>query len=151
MISRIDTARITTFFSLETEKPVIVIYGPTASGKTGLSVDIATSYGGEIISADSRQIYRGLDIGTGKITQEEMSEVPHHMIDIITPDKDFSVVEYRNLALPILENIWKRGKIPIICGGTGLYIDSLIYERSFPKIPPDKERRNKLEALAKKE
>lgn len=135
---------------------IIVIYGPTACGKTGLSLDIALFLREEwlvphIISADSRQIYRGMDIGTGKITHEEMQWIPHHMIDIIDPSEAFSVVDFRNR----VENLdmwksWRWGDkniVPIICGGTGLYLDSLVLKRTYPTIEADWELRADLEKI----
>lgn len=126
---------------------IIVIYGPTASGKTALSVELAKKLGTEIISADSRQIYRYMNIGTGKVTEEEKQGVPHHMLDIIDPTEKFSVVDFVNMSLPIIERIQTQGKIPIICGGTGLYIDGLLYEMSYPETKPDWEYRSELERI----
>jgi tRNA dimethylallyltransferase len=96
--------------------PIILIYGPTGCGKTSISLDIAKQWNGEIISVDARQVYRGMDIGTGKITPSEMEGIPHHMLDIIDPNEVFSVVEYQRQTLPIIESIHKRGKTPILCG-----------------------------------
>jgi tRNA dimethylallyltransferase len=135
---------------LESETPlekIIVIYGPTACGKTGLSLDIAKFLKSEIISADSRQIYRCMDIGTGKVTPEEMGSVPHHMLSIIDPDTVYSMVDYANAALPIVKSLQARWKIPILCGGTGLYIDSVLYEMDYPDTPPDWIYRKELEDL----
>lgn len=126
-------------------KSVIVVAGPTASGKSDFAVDLALKENGEIISADSRQVYKGLDIGTGKITKEEMKGVPHHMLDVINVGDEFSVAEYARLARPIVENILSRGKTPIICGGTGQYIDALIYDIEPPAVLPQSELRKDLE------
>lgn len=126
-------------------KRIIVVVGPTASGKSDFAVDLALKKNGEIISADSRQVYKGLDIGTGKITKEEMKDVPHHMLDVASIYDDFSVAEYARLARPILEDILSRGKTPIICGGTGQYIDALIYDMEVPSVPPNKKLREELE------
>ncbi len=126
-------------------KQIFVVAGPTASGKSDFAVDLALRINGEIISADSRQLYKGLDIGTGKITQEEMRGIPHHMLDICELSETFSVAEYKKLALPILEDIISRGKTPIICGGTGQYIDTLIYNNSLPEVKPNMALRNTLE------
>lgn len=126
---------------------IIVIYGPTACGKTALSLDVARRLDSEIISVDARQIYRGMDIGTGKITPEEMGTIRHHMLDVIDPSEKFSAVQFRNIAMPILENLWQQKKIPILCGGTGLYIDSLIYERTYPANEADWDMREELEAF----
>jgi tRNA dimethylallyltransferase len=124
---------------------VIAVIGPTASGKSDFAVELALQNNGEIISADSRQIYTGLDIGTGKITKDEMRGIPHYMLDICPLGQDFSVAEYKRLALPILEDILSRGKTPIICGGTGQYIDTLIFDQEIPKVEPNKELRAILE------
>ncbi|MDR3582069.1 MAG: tRNA (adenosine(37)-N6)-dimethylallyltransferase MiaA, partial [Candidatus Pacebacteria bacterium] len=101
---------------------ILVIAGPTASGKTALGVVLAKKFGGEVISADSRQIYRGMDIGTGKPTAAEMNGVPHHLIDIRDPDQEYTVAEYRRDAIDAIGDILSRGKLPILAGGTGLYI-----------------------------
>lgn len=132
-------------------KKIIVVAGPTASGKSDFAVDLAKKLDGEIISADSRQIYKGLDIGTGKITYDEMQGIPHHMIDIIDIDQSFSVAGYQRVALPILEAIIARGKTPIICGGTGQYIDALIYSNTFPQIPPNESLRKEFELISTEE
>ncbi|MCF7843715.1 tRNA (adenosine(37)-N6)-dimethylallyltransferase MiaA [Candidatus Gracilibacteria bacterium] len=127
------------------ENSIIVVAGPTASGKSDFAVELAVKNNGEIISADSRQIYKGLDICTGKITKEETNGVPHYMLDICSIGDEFSVSEYKKLALPILEDIFARGKTPIICGGTGQYIDALIFNQDIPKVEPNKSLREKLE------
>ncbi len=127
--------------------PLIVIYGPTACGKTTLSIELAKYLDAEIISADSRQIYRYMDIGTGKVTSEEMQWIPHHMLDVIDPIEKYSVVDFVNRALPHIESIQKKGKIPIICGGTGLYIDGILYEMAYPDTRPDWVYREELEQI----
>lgn len=114
---------------------IIVIVGPTASGKTALSVDLAKALGGEIISADSMQIYRGMDIGTAKVTREEMEGVPHHMIDVAEPEESFSAARFVAEADPILRDILARGKWAIVAGGTGLWVDALIKGRNFAAYP----------------
>ena len=114
---------------------IICIAGPTASGKTALAVELAKELGGEVISCDSMQIYRRMNIGTAKPTAEEMQGIPHHMIDIAEPDEDFSVSRYCDMATPILEDILARGKTAIIAGGTGLYMDSLIRGNAFAPYP----------------
>lgn len=126
---------------------LIVIYWPTASGKTGLSIEIAKKIGWEIIWADSRQIYRLLNIWSGKVTEEEKQWVPHYMIDILDIDVDYSVWEYQKEVEKIISNIHSRWKMPILCGGTGLYIDSIIYNFNIPRIAPDWEYRDKLEKI----
>ena len=110
---------------------LIVICGPTASGKTALGVELAKSLGGEVVSADSMQIYRGMDIGTAKPTAEEMGGIPHHMIDVADPAEDFSVARYVDMAGVCVDDILSRGKLPLLVGGTGLYIDSLLSGRRF--------------------
>jgi tRNA dimethylallyltransferase len=125
-------------------EPVIVIVGPTASGKTSLAIKLAKSIDGEIISADSMQIYKYMDIGTAKPSKEEMEGVRHYMIDEITPDQEFSVARFKELATAYISEILKRGKHPVIAGGTGLYINSLIYNINFSETKIDWELRNKL-------
>lgn len=115
------------------KKPLIIITGPTAVGKTDLSISLAKKIGGEIISADSMQVYRGLDIGSAKITTEEMDGVFHHLIDIFDFDEEFNVFLFKELAEKSIEDIYSRGNIPIICGGTGFYIQALLYDVSFSK------------------
>lgn len=110
---------------------IIIVCGPTASGKSSLAVDLALKYNGEVVSADSVAIYRDLDIGSAKPTKEEMKGITHHMIDIVSPFDSFSVSEYEESALPIVNDIIKRNKLPIICGGTGFYINSLLYKMSY--------------------
>ncbi len=128
------------------KKPkIIAILGKTATGKSDLAVLIAKKWDGEVISADSRQIYRGLDLGTGKITKREMMGVPHHLLDIADSKKQFSVSEYKNLADKAIGEIISRGKIPIICGGTGLYIDAVLKNIVVPEVPPNKKLRKELE------
>ena len=128
---------------------IIVIYGPTASGKTALSIEVAKALGSEIISTDSRQIFKFLNIGTGKITEEEKEGVVHHMIDIIDPNQTYSVWEFKAKVTGIIEAIHKKWKIPILCGGTGLYLDSVIYDFDIPKIPANLVLRSNLEKEAK--
>ncbi|MBI2011055.1 MAG: tRNA (adenosine(37)-N6)-dimethylallyltransferase MiaA [Candidatus Colwellbacteria bacterium] len=131
---------------LTKERPkIIVILGPNASGKSALGVGLAKKFSGEIISADSRQVYRGLDIGTGKITKREMAEIRHHLLDVASPKRVFTVAQYQKLAQAVLEDILRRGKLPIIVGGTGLYIDALLYNTPFPAVPPNPKLRQKLE------
>ena len=114
---------------------IICIAGPTASGKTALAVELAKEFHGEVVSCDSMQIYRRMDIGTAKPTREEMQGIPHHMIDICEPDEDFSVGRYVEMATPIVEDILRRGKTAIIAGGTGLYVDNLIKGGEFAPFP----------------
>ena len=131
------------------KKPtVIVIGGPTASGKSNLAVELAKKINGEVISADSMQIYKDMNIGTAKITEEEMQGVKHYMIDFISPEKRYSVSSYKKEAEKCIEDILKNGKIPIICGGTGLYIDSLVNGIEFQEEKIDETYRNKLNKIA---
>lgn len=130
-------------------KDLIIITGPTGVGKTDISIKLAQEIQGEIISADSMQIYRYMDIGSAKVTKEEMKNVPHHMIDIIDPDEEFSVALYKEKATEIIEKIYSRNKYPILVGGTGLYINSLICNYDFAKVYKDLEYRQYLEELAR--
>ena len=125
---------------------IIVICGPTASGKTALSVALAKELGGEVVSADSMQIYRRMDIGTAKPTKEEMDGVPHHMIDVADPEENYSVARYVEEAGKCCDEIISRGKLPILVGGTGLYIDSLVSGRDFADNQEDMALRHELEA-----
>lgn len=143
--------------------PIIVIAGPTTSGKSDLAVRLALwlekpaqkkkfgIQGAEIISADSRQVYKGLDKGSGKITKKEMLGIPHHMLDIADPRRVFSVARYQKLAKKALKEILGKNKIPIICGGTGLYIDTLIKNQSLPNVPPNNHLRKKLQTKTAQE
>ena len=124
---------------------IIVIYWPTACGKTDLSIKIAKFLNSEIISTDSRQIFKWLDIWTGKVTEEEKEGIIHHMIDIVEPNQEYSVWEFKKEAEKIIKNIFKKWEIPILCWGTWLYIDSLIYDFKIPKVPADPILREKLE------
>ena len=130
--------------------PIICIAGPTASGKTALAVELAKLLNGEVISCDSMQVYKRMDIGTAKPTEEEMQGIPHHMIDVAEPDEDFSVSRYCCLAAPIVDDIVARGKTAIIAGGTGLYMDSLIRGNAFAPFPATGVR-ERLEAQADSE
>jgi len=127
---------------------LIVILGPTASGKSDLAVELALRHGAEIVSADSRQVYRGLDIGSGKITKKETKGVPHHLLDVASPRRIFTASDYGRLARKAVDDILRRGKPAIVCGGTGFYIDALLYEDSVAPVPPDPEIRKKLERLS---
>ena len=123
--------------------PLIIIAGPTAVGKSAAAVALAKRIGGEIVSADSMQVYRGMDIGTAKVTEEEMGGVPHHLIDVISPEEDYHVVRFQKMAESAVKEILARGRIPIICGGTGFYIQALLYDIEFAGDPPDAEEKKK--------
>ncbi len=112
-------------------KKLLIITGPTATGKSALALECALHLNGEVISADSMQVYQGLNIGTAKLSPSEMRGVKHHMIDIVPPEQPFSVADYQRLAIPIIEDLFAKGKLPIIVGGTGLYIDALLYPMRF--------------------
>lgn len=138
-------------------KKLIVILGPTASGKSELAIKLAkklapyqtegsgAGFNGEIVSADSRQIYKEMDIGTGKITKKEMKSIPHYLLDVASPKRRFTVVQYRKLALKAINKIFEKGKVPILCGGTGFYIQAVVDGVVIPEVPPDWELRKKLE------
>ncbi len=127
--------------------PLVVIVGPTASGKTALALELARRYNGEIICADSRTVYKGMDIGTAKPSSAERAEIPHHIIDIVAPDQTFTAAEFKRRALIWIDDITIRGKLPIMVGGTGLYIDGVIFDYAFlPPVPP--EERAELEAMS---
>ncbi|MEH7490806.1 tRNA (adenosine(37)-N6)-dimethylallyltransferase MiaA [Neobacillus niacini] len=133
---------------MDSKQKLLVIIGPTAVGKTKLSIELAKRYNGEIISGDSMQIYRGMDIGTAKIKHEEMEGIPHHLIDIKEPDESFSVAEFQQLVRRKISEITSKGKLPIIVGGTGLYIQAVIYDYQFSEAPADEEFRLQLEERA---
>lgn len=133
------------------KEKVVVICGPTASGKTALSIELAKKINGEIVSCDSMQIYKEMDIGTAKTTKEEMQGIKHYMLDIISPKERYSVADYKKEAKNAIREILKKGKTPIVVGGTGLYVDSLIYEIEYPNIEFDEEYRKKLEIQVEKE
>ena len=134
------------------QKPkVIVICGPTASGKTALSIELAKKINGEIISADSMQIYKDMDIGTAKPDAEEMQGIKHYLLDCVSPDARYSVAEYKLDATKAIEEILQKGKIPIIVGGTGLYVDTLIYGIEYNDIKIDEEYRQELEKIAEEQ
>ena len=124
--------------------PLIAVIGPTASGKTGLAVEIAKKFGGEVVSADSMQIYSELTIGTAKPTENETKGIPHHLIGHKSVDDEYSVVDYVEEAKNAIKDIYSRGKLPVICGGTGLYVDSLLSNTEFSEIKSDSEVRKKL-------
>ena len=130
---------------MEKKPPLIIVTGPTAVGKTALSVELALRVGGEIISADSMQVYRGMDIGTAKVREEEKKGVPHYLIDILDPDEEFNVTIFKQMAEECIADILSRGKIPIIAGGTGFYIQSVLYDVEFTDF--DEEKRAEIKAM----
>ncbi|MBS7008196.1 tRNA (adenosine(37)-N6)-dimethylallyltransferase MiaA [Anaerostipes sp.] len=129
-------------------KPLIILTGPTAAGKTELSIKLAKTVGGEIISADSMQIYKKMDIGTAKIMPEEMEGIPHYLVNELDPDEEFHVVRFQQMAKQALKKIYDQGKIPVVVGGTGFYIQALLYDIDFSKEDSDPEYREKLRRLA---
>ena len=133
------------------KKPLIVLTGPTAAGKSALAVSLAREIGGEIISADSMQVYRHMNIGSAKITQEEMAGIPHYLIDILEPDEEFHVVRFQSLAKEAIKTIYDKGKIPILAGGTGFYIQSVLYDIDFTETKEDEVFRGQLERFAKEQ
>ncbi len=132
----------------EGQKPLIILTGPTAAGKTALSVQLAKVLDGEIISADSMQVYRRMDIGSAKIRPEEREGIPHHLIDVLEPTQDFNVVLFQQMAKEALESIYSRGRIPILAGGTGFYIQAILYDIDFTENEEDASYRRRLERLA---
>ncbi len=135
----------------ETESPLVVIVGPTAVGKTRLALRLAGELGAEIVSADSRQVYRGMDIGTDKPTAEERQRVPHHLVDIVDPDEEFTLARYQDMAYAAIEDVLARGRVPLLVGGTGLYIKAVVEGWSIPRVRPNEALRTELyrEAEAK--
>lgn len=132
---------------MEEKRPLVILTGPTAVGKTALSVKLAKKIGGEIISADSMQVYKHMDIGSAKITKEEMQGVPHHLIDVLMPEEEFNVYTFQAMAREILCGIYERGHIPIVAGGTGFYIQALLYDINFEAEEENSMVREKLEEL----
>ena len=133
------------------KQPLIILTGPTASGKTALSVELAKRIGGEIISADSMQVYRYMDVGSANVTVEEMDGVPHHLIDVLDPQDSFNVVTFQEMAKEAMKKIYANGHIPIVAGGTGFYIQALLYDIDFTDNDGDMEYRHHLEELAKEQ
>ena len=133
------------------QQKIIVILGPTSSGKSDLAVILAKKFKGEIISADSRQVYKGMNIGTGKITKKEMRGIPHHILDVANPKREYSVAQYKREAQKIIRDVACRGKIPIICGGTGFYIQAIVDNIAFPKVKSNPTLRRELKKLSTEE
>lgn len=132
------------------KQPLIILTGPTAAGKTELSIALAKAVGGEIISADSIQIYKYMDIGSAKITREEMKGIPHYLVDELKPDEEFHIVRFQQMAKERMKSIYGRGKIPIIVGGTGFYIQSILYDIDFAENKEDKDYRKQCEELGER-
>ena len=130
------------------KKPLIILTGPTAVGKTKLSIQLAKAIGGEIISADSMQVYKGMDIGSAKIKKEEMEGIPHYLVDVLEPDEEFHVVRFQQMAKEAMAQIYANGHIPIVVGGTGFYIQALLYDIDFTENEEDHEYRHELEKIA---
>ena len=136
---------------MSTKKPLIILTGPTAAGKTELSLMLARAVGGEIISADSMQVYRQMDIGTAKIRPEDMQGIPHHLIDVLDPAEEFHVVRFQEMAKEAIEKICAVGHIPIVVGGTGFYIQALLYDIDFSRHEEEENFRHELEAIAREQ
>ncbi len=130
---------------------VLVIVGPTAVGKTALAVHLAQHLGGEVISADSRQIYRGMDIGTAKATTQEQAVAPHHLIDVVEPDQELTLAHYQRLAMDAIAAVWARGRLPMMVGGTGLYVRAVLEGWTIPEVPPNETLRERLYERAERE
>ena len=124
---------------------LIAIVGPTSSGKTGLSIKLAKKFNGEVVSADSRQVYKGMDIGSGKATKKEMENIPHYLLDVASPKERFDVVQYQKLAIEAINKVHKKNKLPLLVGGTGFYIQAIIDGIIIPEVKPDWQLRKKLE------
>ncbi len=135
----------------QSKLPLVIVTGPTAVGKTSLSVELARRIGGEVVSADSMQVYRGMDIGSAKVTKEEMKGVPHYLIDEFDPAEEFHVVKFQELAQKYIRGIHDRGKIPILVGGTGFYIQAVLYDIDFTENGEDTSYRDSLQQLAETE
>lgn len=131
--------------------PLIVIVGPTAAGKTELSIRLAEGVDGEVVSADSRQVYRLMDVGTAKATPQEQARVPHHLIDIVNPDETLGLAQYQAMAYAAIDDILARGKVPLLVGGTGQYVMAVVEGWQVPRVPPDEDLRRELYARAEKE
>jgi len=126
------------------DKPLVAIVGPTAAGKTALAIRLCQTFDGEVISADSRQVYRGMDIGTAKPTPEERRQVPHHLIDIINPDEEFTLAEFQTRAYAAIDDVLARGRVPFLVGGTGQYIRAVLEGWTVPRVPPNRALRDRL-------
>ncbi len=130
---------------------LVAIVGPTAIGKSKLALQLASDFGAEIVSADSRQVYRYMDIGTNKPTLDDQKSIPHHLIDVVNPDDDFNLANYLNMARRVIQDIQQRGKLPLLVGGSGLYVWSIIEGWKIPNVPPNRDLRRKLEIKAREQ
>lgn len=144
-IMRVRVSPVAQISYMKEKIPLIVVLGPTAVGKSDLAVKIAEKFNGEIISADSRQVYKGLNIGTGKITEKEMRGIKHYLLDVIDTKDKFSVIDFKRLGEQAIEEIKSKGKIPILCGGTGFYIQNLVDNISLPEVSPNEVLRKELD------
>jgi tRNA dimethylallyltransferase len=129
-------------------RPLIAVVGQTATGKTEAAIEIALAIGGEVVGADAYQVYRGLDIGTAKPSPEQQGTVPHHLIDVLDPGEELSLARYLDLARAALDNVWARGKVPVVCGGSGQYVWALLEGWQVPRVAPDEGRRAEFERFA---
>lgn len=139
---------------MNSQKPkikIIVIVGPTTSGKTPLAVNLARAFNGEVVSADSRQVYKGLDLGSGKVTPEQMEGVPHHMLDVASPKRIFTAAQFQKMGQRAIQEIADRGHVPVICGGSGFYIQALVDSIKLPEVPPDHKLRARMERKSTEE
>src|SRR5581483_2805646 len=127
---------------------LLVIVGPTAVGKSEIALRLASEFGGEIVSADSRQIYRGMDIATAKPTIAEQARVPHHLIDVVEPNEELTLADYQARAYAAINDIFSRGKLPLLVGGTGLYVRAVVEGYNIPRVPPNPTRRGELSHLS---
>ncbi len=144
-IHRTEKKQLKSHFYCLAKPKLIVVVGPTASGKSALAVKVAKQFDGEIVSADSRQIYRGMNIGTAKMTKKEMGEIEHHLINIKNPDEEYTVAQYKKDAVDAIEKIIKRGKLPILAGGTGLYVKAVVENLEIPEVKANAKLRERLE------
>jgi tRNA dimethylallyltransferase len=128
--------------------PLLAIVGPTAVGKTAISLQLAAALGGEIVSADSRQIYRGLDIGADKVSPGQQAQIPHHLLDVVDPDQVLTLAQYQRAAYAAIDDIHRRGRLPLLVGGTGLYVAAVLEGLGIPEVPPDAALREELESYA---
>ncbi|MSU75874.1 tRNA (adenosine(37)-N6)-dimethylallyltransferase MiaA [Patescibacteria group bacterium] len=135
----------------EIKPPLVAIVGPTATGKSEIAIDLAEEFNGEIVSADSRQVYRGMDIGTGKVLPDQQGRVPHHLLDVADPNDTYTVVQYKDAAIAAIQDIQQRGLLPFLVGGTGLYIQAVIDNLLIPPVPPQPKLRAELDKLSKED